>query len=76
MKELLMKKKSPAQLNCFVHSSVKTSYEKELVPSKGSLADGKQVQDGYKFLPRAWGWCTWPCTQVQSPASPGVVQVS
>lgn len=53
MKELLMKKKSPAQLNCFVHSSVKTSYEKELVPSKGSLADGKQVQDGYKFLPRA-----------------------
>lgn len=47
------KKKSPAQLNCFVHSSVKTSYEKELVPSKGSLAGGKQIQDGYKFLPRA-----------------------
>ena len=47
MKELLtLKKKNPAQSNCFVHSSVKTSYEKELVPSKGSLAGGKQAQDG------------------------------
>lgn len=42
----IKKKKNPAQLNCFVHSSVKTSYEKELVSSKGSLAGGKQAQDG------------------------------
>lgn len=70
MKELW--KKSPAQLNCFVHNSLqKLVMRKELVPSKGSLAGGKQIQDGYKFLPRAWGWdCTWPCTQVQESSQP------
>ena len=53
MKELLMKKKESCPVELLCTQLCKNSYEKELVPSKGSLADGKQVQDGYKFLPRA-----------------------
>ena len=56
LKSLLMNVKEESEkvgLKLNIQKTIKTSYEKELVPSKGSLADGKQVQDGYKFLPRA-----------------------
>lgn len=68
-------KTNPVQLHCFVHGSVKTSLEKEPVPSKGSLAGGKQAQDGCKSFPRRLVHLTMD-SRVRSPASPGVVQVS
>lgn len=64
-------------MNCFAHGSVKTGFEKEPMPSESSLAGGKQAQHGCKFLPSAWGWCTWLCTpESRAWASPSMVQVS
>lgn len=54
-------------MNCFAHSSVKTGFKKEHVPSEGSWAGGKQAQHGCKFFPRAWGWCAGCVLQSPEP---------